>query len=40
MAAIWKNGHYPCCGYEFYCRICEIKEDDRFTIVDDLQESR
>ena len=25
-------------AYEFYCRICEIEEDDRFTIVDDLQE--
>lgn len=25
-------------AYELYCRICEIEEDDRFTIVDDLQE--
>lgn len=22
-------------AYEFYVRICEIEEDDRFTIVDD-----
>jgi len=21
-------------AYEFYCRICEIEEDDRFMIVD------
>ena len=27
-------------AYEFYLRICEIEEDDRFTIVDDLQEGR
>ena len=28
-------------AYEFYCRICEIEEDDRCTIVDDdLQEGR
>lgn len=27
-------------AYEFYVRICEIEEDDRFTIVDDLQEGR
>lgn len=26
-------------AYEFYWRICEIEEDDRFTIVDDLQEN-
>lgn len=25
-------------AYEFYWRICEIEEDDRFTTVDDLQE--
>lgn len=25
-------------AYEFYWRICEIEEDDRFTIIDDLQE--
>ena len=24
-------------AYEFYVKICEIEEDDRFTIVDDLQ---
>ena len=24
-------------AYEFYWRICDIEEDDRFTIVDDLQ---
>ena len=23
-----------------YLRICEIEEDDRFTIIDDLQEGR
>lgn len=27
-------------AYEFYCRICEIEEDDRFAIVDDLQEGQ
>lgn len=27
-------------AYEFYWRICDIEEDDRFTIVDDLQEGR
>ena len=27
-------------AYEFYWRICEIEEDDRFTIVDDLQKGR
>lgn len=27
-------------AYEFYLRICEIEEDDRFTIVDDLQKGR
>lgn len=27
-------------AYEFYLRICEIEEDDRFTVVDDLQEGR
>lgn len=27
-------------AYELYWRICEIEEDDRFTIVDDLQEGR
>lgn len=27
-------------AYEFYCRMCEIEEDDRFTIVDDSQEAR
>ena len=27
-------------AYEFYWRICDIEEDDRFTIVDDLQERR
>lgn len=27
-------------AYEFYWRICEIEEDDRFTIVDDLQEGQ
>ena len=27
-------------AYVFYLRICEIEEDDRFTIVDDLQEGR
>ena len=26
-------------AYEFYCRICEIEEDDRFRIVDNLQEA-
>ena len=26
-------------AYEFYWRICEIEEDDRFTIVEDLQEA-
>lgn len=25
-------------AYELYCRICEIEEDDRFTIVDDSHE--
>ena len=25
-------------AYEFYWRICDIEEDDRFTIVDDLEE--
>lgn len=24
-------------AYEFYCRICEIEEDGRFTIVDDCR---
>lgn len=24
-------------AYELYWRICEIEEDDRFTIIDDLQ---
>lgn len=27
-------------AYELYWRICEIEEDDRFTIIDDLQEGR
>lgn len=27
-------------AYEFYCRICEIEDDDRFTIADDLPEGR
>lgn len=27
-------------AYEFYVRICEIEEDDRFTIVDDSQKGR
>lgn len=27
-------------AYEFYWRICEIEEDDRFTVIDDLQEGR
>lgn len=27
-------------AYEFYCRICEIEEDDRFTIINNLPESR
>ena len=27
-------------AYEFYWRICDIEEDDRFIIVDDDQESR
>ena len=22
-------------AYEFYCRICEIEEDDRFTVVEE-----
>ena len=26
-------------AYEFYCRICEIEEDNRFTNVDDLQDA-
>lgn len=25
-------------AYEFYLRICEIEEDDRFTIVEDKEE--
>lgn len=25
-------------AYEFYLRICEIEEDDRFAIVEDSQE--
>lgn len=27
-------------AYEFYWRICDIEEDNRFTIVDDLQEGQ
>lgn len=27
-------------AYEFYLRICEIEEDNRFTIVDDEQGGR
>ena len=27
-------------AYEFYVRICEIEEDNRFTIVDDEQEAK
>ena len=27
-------------AYEFYLRICEIENDARFTIADDLQEGR
>ena len=27
-------------AYEFYVRICEIEEDDRFTTVDDKQQGR
>lgn len=26
-------------AYDFYCRMCEIEADERFTVVDD-QESR
>ena len=27
-------------AHEFYLKICEIEEDDRFTVVNDLQEGR
>ena len=27
-------------AYEFYVRVCEIEEDDRFTMVDDSQKRR
>ena len=27
-------------AYDFYCRICEIEEDDRFTVVDDLHDGQ
>ena len=27
-------------AYEFYRKICDIEDDDRFTIIDDSQEGR